>query len=162
VSHHVARGQIRCRIFSFFLKKREEITEQSNERKHKLMAASKGGGKCTGTHMDCRLLSSPMAVEISPPRFRFDRFLFVHSEQSHQKIIPWRQKQPDEQGEEAASFFCNEMRNNARSTVPLNKDHYFRCTARKISRTENFRASKTRCTARAWLVESETFTVCRP
>uniref|UniRef100_A0A0A9DRA9 Uncharacterized protein n=1 Tax=Arundo donax TaxID=35708 RepID=A0A0A9DRA9_ARUDO len=40
-----------------------------------------GRGNCTvllliSTHRDCRLLSSPIADEISPPRFRFDRFLY--------------------------------------------------------------------------------------
>jgi hypothetical protein len=57
-----------------------------------------------------------MAGEISPPRFRFDRFLLVHSKQSHQKIIPSRQTQRDKQGEEAASLF---FLRNARNTVPL-------------------------------------------
>uniref|UniRef100_A0A0A9DBP8 Uncharacterized protein n=1 Tax=Arundo donax TaxID=35708 RepID=A0A0A9DBP8_ARUDO len=36
-------------------------------------------------------MSSPIAGEISPPRFRFDRFLYFHRKQSHHKILLFHQ-----------------------------------------------------------------------
>lgn len=59
---------------------------------HRLLSRCKGRENSTlhiimDTHTNCRLLSSPTAGEISPPRLRFDRFLLKTKSQkkTHQK-----------------------------------------------------------------------------
>lgn len=42
---------------------------------HQIIKEDTNGTKRTETYMDCKFPKSPMAGEISPPRFKLDRFL---------------------------------------------------------------------------------------
>ncbi len=43
--------------------------------------------------MDCKFLISPMAGDISPPRFKFDRFLEQYNRNLRTKLIQFTEKQ---------------------------------------------------------------------
>ena len=81
-SWHEGSYQIRCRIENRDTGIVKCTKSQADWRGGKTVRSSE-----SATYTNCRLLSSPIAGEISHPRFRLDRFLFVHRKQYHQKIL---------------------------------------------------------------------------
>jgi hypothetical protein len=57
------------------IRKKYYQEDQTGRKKNRFQTTTRSLMKRDAAHMDCKFLKSPMAGEISPPRFKLDRLL---------------------------------------------------------------------------------------